>query len=70
MPLSGIRQERKAQGLESGERFKKAVIGGFDKADVMNYFEKMQKRHWEETASLKAEIASSLQDISELLRLL
>ena len=58
MPLSGIRQERKAQGLESGERFKKAVIGGFDKADVMNYFEKMQKRHREETASLKAEIAS------------
>lgn len=58
--------ERKAQGLESGERFKKAVIGGFDKADVMNYFEKMQKRHREETASLKEEVASLRQSESSL----
>lgn len=45
--------------MESGERFKKAVIGGFDKADVMNYFEKMQKKHREETAALKEELSQS-----------
>ena len=52
--------------MESGERFKKAVIGGFDKADVMNYFEKMQKRHREETAALKAEAAALRQSESGL----
>lgn len=52
--------------LESGERFKKAVIGGFDKADVMYYFEKMQKRHREETAALKAETAALRQSESGL----
>ena len=52
--------------MESGERFKKAVIGGFDKADVMNYFEKMQKRHREETASLKAEVSALRQSESGL----
>ncbi len=43
--------------MESGERFKKAVIGGFDKADVMHYFEKMQKKHREETVALKEELS-------------
>lgn len=54
--------------MESAELFKKAVIGGFDKTDVMNYFEKTQKKHREEISSLKSELAavrkqeSTLQD--------
>ena len=52
--------------MESGEKFKKAVIGGFDKADVMNYFEKMQKKHREETAALKEELALLRQSTSAL----
>ena len=42
--------------METGEKFKKAVIGGFDKTDVMNYFEKTQKKHREEIQALKNEL--------------
>ena len=50
--------------MESAELFKKAVIGGFDKTDVMNYFEKTQKKHREEMTALKTELAAVRQQQS------
>ena len=58
--------EKDGEKMESGEKFKKAVIGGFDKADVMNYFEKMQKKHREETAALKEELSQLRKSVSTL----
>ncbi len=52
--------------MESAELFKKAVIGGFDKTDVMNYFEKTQKKHREEIAALKSELTAVRQQESVL----
>lgn len=52
--------------MESAELFKKAVIGGFDKTDVMNYFEKTQKKHREEVTALKSELAAVRQQESAL----
>ncbi len=52
--------------MESAELFKKAVIGGFDKTDVMNYFEKTQKKHREEMTALKTELAAVRQQQSSL----
>lgn len=52
--------------MESAELFKKAVIGGFDKTDVMNYFEKTQKKHREEITALKSELAAVRQQATAL----
>lgn len=52
--------------MESAELFKKAVIGGFDKTDVMNYFEKTQKKHREEITALKSELTAVRQQASAL----
>jgi chromosome segregation ATPase len=51
--------EKDGADMSSGEMFKKAVIGGFDKADVMQYFESQQKKHREETAALREELAEA-----------
>ena len=52
--------------MESAELFKKAVIGGFDKTDVMNYFEKTQKKHREEITARKSELTAVRQQASAL----
>ncbi len=52
--------------MEAGERFKKAIVGGFDKTDVMNYFEKTQKKHKEEVAALKNELTAQGQKLELL----
>ena len=47
--------------MDAGERFKKAIVGGFDKDDVMNYFEKTQRKHREEVMALRSELDAQIE---------
>lgn len=52
--------------MEYGDKFKKAVFGGFDREDVIRCFEEMNARNTEELEAVKKELAkekSARQDI-------
>ena len=52
--------------MESAEIFKRVIFGGFDRNDVINYFEKFQKQHKDEVTALKEELLSVRQHESIL----
>ena len=48
--------------MEYGDKFKKAVFGGFDRDDVIRCFEEMNARNTEELENTRKELAREKAD--------
>ena len=52
--------------MEYGDKFKKAVFGGFSRQDVLHCIEELNTQHTEELEAERAEKASLQQQVTEL----